>query len=411
MAKKTYIGISNLICDGLITYVGDEFGGWWECPVVNENLLPYHGESVGGYTVEFDGTVYSDVWLSSEGLEWSVGFGDYNVYIEAFGTMYVPDFITLDTTTDHTIKIYKGAESVVKEVKKSYIGGIGGVAKKIKKGYIGDENGIARLFFSGGVDVATMAISYTGNHTDQVVTMGDGKQYRLLTLTSTGTLTLEEKVNAEVWLCNGGKSGSKGSVNTSSKNYYGGNGGAGGNFSWGNVSFDKTTVTIASANGTSSFGLTLSSSGTGAGGGKGGQSVYYNSPRGANGAGGSAASADTRPFKDSYFTQYPCAGGGGGELSHTGTKYYGGCGGSSTTAGATGSSSIKCVGGNTGGGRGGYVAGTFTIASNPGDAATYYGSGGGGGSTDFDNSEQYGSGNGGAGYQGICYIRIPLEQG
>ena len=43
------------------------------------------------------------------------------------------------------------------------------------------------------VDVSALAIAYTGNMTDEIVTMGDGNQYRLLTLISFGTLSIPEK--------------------------------------------------------------------------------------------------------------------------------------------------------------------------------------------------------------------------
>ena len=54
------------------------------------------------------------------------------------------------------------------------------------------------------VDVSALAIAYTGNMTDEIVTMGDGNQYRLLTLISSGTLSIPAEVKADVWLCGGG---------------------------------------------------------------------------------------------------------------------------------------------------------------------------------------------------------------
>ena len=61
------------------------------------------------------------------------------------------------------------------------------------------------------VDVSALAIAYTGNMTDEIVTMGDGKQYRLLTLISSGTLSIAQEVKADVWLCGGGARGGSGS--------------------------------------------------------------------------------------------------------------------------------------------------------------------------------------------------------
>lgn len=55
------------------------------------------------------------------------------------------------------------------------------------------------------VDVSALAIAYTGNMTDEIVTMGDGNQYRLLTLISSGTLSIPAEVKADVWLCGGGR--------------------------------------------------------------------------------------------------------------------------------------------------------------------------------------------------------------
>ena len=280
-------------------------------------------------------------------------------------------------------------DSTYREAKTGFLT-VDGIYRKIKKGFI-TSGGVWKEFFSGGVDVAAMAISYSGNHTDQVVTMGDGKKYRLLTLTSSGILTLEEEVSADVWLCYGGGNGASYNGNV------GGAGGSGGIFCNETATLPKTsTITIAAAGGASNIsGVNLSNWLTGAGGGggaNGGSKVY--------GTGGVKAGGDTRPFQDSYFTSYPCAGGGGGGSanSKSGSNYSGGNGGSSTGAGANGSGYSYSNGGVTGGGRGAYLSGGAT-------AATYYGSGGGGGQ---GSSYEYGGGK--SGYQGLCVIRIPLEQ-
>lgn len=282
-----------------------------------------------------------------------------------------------------------------------------GVAKKIKRIYTSDESGTAQLFFSGGVDVSAMGISYSGKMVDHnVVTMGNGKQYRLLELTSSGTLTLEGEVNADVWVCHGGKKGANGTyVSGATYPYQGGKGGDGGSFC--NISTalpEKLVITIAAAAGSTSInGVTLSSWVNGAKGGTGGKCVDY---RGEAGVGGAKAGGDTRPFQDSYFTKYPCAGGGGGEAweDNYGSAKGAGCGGSSFGAGGVSNPSANMpVGGETGGGTGaGYVN-----RQSGATAGTYYGSGGGGGAyhyIDYDNS------NGKSGYQGACFIRIPLEQ-
>lgn len=63
-------------------------------------------------------------------------------------------------------------------------------------------------------------ITYTGTMTDQIVLMSN-VAYRLLTLTSSGTLTISNSRKADVWMCNGGNGGTAG-------DYAGGTGGGGG---------------------------------------------------------------------------------------------------------------------------------------------------------------------------------------
>ena len=56
---------------------------------------------------------------------------------------------------------------------------------------------------AAGIDVATLSINYTGAHQDYgVVQMNDG-DYRLLALTSSGTLTIDKPVNCEVCVVGG----------------------------------------------------------------------------------------------------------------------------------------------------------------------------------------------------------------
>ena len=55
-----------------------------------------------------------------------------------------------------------------------------------------------------GIDVAALAISYTGVYQDYgVVQMNDG-DYRLLAFTSSGTLTVDKPVNCKVCVVGGG---------------------------------------------------------------------------------------------------------------------------------------------------------------------------------------------------------------
>ena len=280
------------------------------------------------------------------------------------------------------------------------------------------------------IDIATMGISYTGNYTDNVVTMS-GKQYRLLTLTSSGILNLETEVAADVWMCSGGTSGNDGNVSSSYKQYAGG-GGAGGfakqfstqlsegdhvavigvggskisastsnTFNPGShTSFDNQQTEGTFVLGNTAYKYYGTSGGTGGGGGRGG--------------GGKGDGLSKVPFGDSAaFPNTPCAGGGGGG-NRQGTFYaYGGVGGTNGADGSSGDtgSYFGGAGGAYGGGKGGNgVAQSSAKAELDGNAATFYGGGGGGGGRGGGSSGYEWSGAGGAGYQGVIYVRIPLEQ-
>ena len=268
--------------------------------------------------------------------------------------------------------IFTGVNSVARKVPKAYIG-VSGVARKIKKAYIGDANGKARLFFAG-LDIASIAITYTGNYTDKVVTI-NGKTYRLLTLTSSGTLTLEESVTGDVWMVGGGSSGQKGQYSPMN----GGNGGGGGMSRFDqNITIAKTNTAVIGSGGTattdpyygtiggqSSFNnlSTPVPSYFGNGGSGGGQ--------GGNNAGNSG-SASTYSGTGDGLSKWPfevanlsgmnlhSGGGGGGTMFNEGNYYYyyGGNGGSNGSGGkqdATSySSSARRTGGTYGGGTGGF---------------------------------------------------------
>lgn len=279
---------------------------------------------------------------------------------------------------------------------------VDGIYHKIKKAFK-TIDGVYNLLWSTGPDIATMGISYTGTMTDKVVTMS-GVQYRLLELKKSGTLTIDQEVNAEVWMCSGGAKGGNGSatdmtdIDWSAK---GGKGGNGGKFIQYTTTLAKSTVvTVGAAAGVSQVGdIKSTSTGciTASGGGGGGNNTKSGV---SHGGGGAKSKGDTRPFADSYFTKYPCAGGGGGSARWSSSVYYGGSGGSSTTAGTGGANATKpAQGGTTGGGKGAYYSSAAT-------AATYYGSGGGGGHG--EDGTKYSAG--ASGYQGIVYIRIPIEQ-
>lgn len=258
---------------------------------------------------------------------------------------------------------------------------------------------IASAIAGSGIDVTTIPITYTGNMTDEIVTMGDGKQYRLLTLTSSGTLTIAQPVVADIWLCGGGANG----IGASSSE--GGAGGGGGFV--GSIYKTKigTTVScvVGAARGSSSFGSIVSANGANSpnGGSGGGAKGYdFDSPP------GTGAGISTYPFLDTtYFPNQPhCAGGGGGSTYfRTSAQWRGGTGGSN---GSDGGNYVDASAGNGGAG-GRYGGGTGGWKGADGRNGYHYGSGGGGGG--FNGSyDEYGAG--GAGYQGVIYARIPLDQ-
>lgn len=281
---------------------------------------------------------------------------------------------------------------------------LNGAVKEITEGMTMTAGTAKKIALKSGIDVAAMAISYTGAYTDQLDVVMSGKTYRLLTLTGSGTLTLPQEITADVWLCAGGNGGASG-----------GRGGGGGLFSAKNkVAIDGSVVCTIGSGGSAAtvgnataFGASSISNG----------SNYYNGASG-GGSGGTGGGATTVPFGSSdYFSPHSAGGGGGGSSARytngNTVHYLGGAGGSNGSNGAaskkgSGWPSTKAAGGNLGGGAGGTYDGNRTTA---GSNATYYGSGGGGGGS-YEN-EKTGNirrGGGGAGYQGVIYVRIPYEQ-
>ena len=309
--------------------------------------------------------------------------------------------------------------------KKLYITDANGVHRKGVKAYL-TVNGVHILCYKGGVDVATMAISYSasGGMTDAGIVTMSGKQYRLLTLTKSGTLTVTEDVQAEVWLCGGGTSGAVNHTNTTQ-----GGGGAGAYAESGTVTLSGSMAAVIGAGGKEIAVDTANSSSAISynGGGKssfGGISVNAiagkaSSYKGVSGGTGGGAVTSTiptgdgkskYPFGDSSYFKCHCAGGGGGGLYvdflDAITRENGGNGGTNGGNGGkagSGSTSSAGAGGDYGGGAGG--SGSSVAANRSGKAASFYGSGGGG-----SGHYTLNCGNGGAGYQGVIYIRIPVEQ-
>ena len=250
-----------------------------------------------------------------------------------------------------------------------------------------------------GIDVAALSITYTGAHTDYgMVTMSDGARYRLLAFTSSGTLSIEQPVNCEVCVVGGGANGTKAASNL------GGAGGAGAYLKNQSVSaYGGGSVVVGARQGVSSIaGVSVNavsgkSGGTGAGG--------YPA--------GTGDGISKYPFEDTDYSLWAgkphCAGGGQGTEEYYGTGHKGGNGG---TNGGNGyrkpATQMHDPPGGVGGSYGGGTGGNATTAN--GENATYYGSGAGGGryyEDPFDRATLY---DGGSGYQGIVYMRIPEDQ-
>ena len=267
--------------------------------------------------------------------------------------------------------------------------------------------------------------SYTGNMTESIIT-SNSKQYKLYTITSSGILTVKGKLkNADIWLCGGGSNGTTGTGGTR-----GGTGGAGAYCAQSNdqVLTGSYTVTIGSASAVTSFGTLLTTnavsgaSGGTVGGGSGGEvywatdyetaeRLFYNQ--------GSGDGKSKYPFLDSHNFYCHCAGGGGGAFyERTPSQDFGACNGNGGTNGGSGSAgSIVSYsgmgsfsggsGGNRGGGRGGNSGKSVTPSA--GSNASFYGSGGGGGGYYYRDYSDMTTKAGGAGYQGVCYVRVPYQ--
>ena len=255
-----------------------------------------------------------------------------------------------------------------------------------------------------GIDVSALSITYTGTYTDYgMVTMSDGARYRLLAFTSSGTLSIEQPVNCEVCVVGGGANGAKAAGDR------GGDGGAGAYLKNQSVSaYNGGSVVVGAGQGVSSIAdVSVNAvSGKNGGTGAGGQTA------------GTGDGISKYPFEDTGYSLWAgkphCGGGGQGAYATPiyGNPPVGTSGGNGGTNGGNGDKQVDGqsppsggVGGSYGGGKGNSGEG-----AGEGENATYYGSGAGGGlcyEPKYDNFLYY---NGGSGYQGIVYIRIPVIQ-
>ena len=264
-------------------------------------------------------------------------------------------------------------------------------------------NGIAKQFFS-----SETVVTYTGSHTITQVTNG-GVTYNLMTMTNTGTLTVDGDP-VQAWICGGGGAGATGTYNSgASTGTCGGGGGAGGYVASGTLQPGTYAVSIASARGTSKIGSVLTAnygrSGSAHAGGSGGSGGGSSSVVSTNWtpAGGSGAGVSTYPFGITSLYAH-CAGGGAGVCGSW--NYDCGAGGTNGSNGGTpveesstsGLSGRPGSGGTRGGGKGG-----DRLSNQTGRAASFYGSGGGGGGS---NTSAF---TGGSGYQGVGYVLWPIQ--
>ena len=257
--------------------------------------------------------------------------------------------------------------------------------------------------FGGGTKTVSQAVTvqekktmtYSGDHTSKTITSG-GVEYTLYTITGSGTLTVEgEFADTSIWLCGGGANGQKGSTSYG----YGGGGGYAASHT-GKIEQGTYTVTIGAAAGTTSFGSLATAKGaSGKNGGTGGGNY------------GKGDGIAKYPFADTANFKCHCAGGGGGESKQyatggSATTRTGGIGG--TNGGDGGDTGSGTAGGDYGGGQGGDAYVTYDEAyAWGGESATFYGSGGGGGGYAKSGGSTTDKGIGGAGYQGVVYIRVP----
>ena len=253
------------------------------------------------------------------------------------------------------------------------------------------------------------------------------------------TVTGRPNIACAVWMCGGGGGGAY--ARSSNANPNGGGGGGGGFYALYEGPLSDGLITIgqggaqtgtadATNGGASSLAMTALNETITANGGYAGTSTFsgtgYPSNGGNGGSGGGASGTTGIPGTGQGGNAYPfgdmtnfanpwCAGGGAGGSLNSQTFLFrtGGAGGTNGGSGgamqdgATSNDVMGGLGGIEGGGNGGSArAGVTTILT--GGYGTMYGAGGGGGSRRYIPPTQA-VGNGGAGFQGIVIIRIPIS--
>lgn len=284
---------------------------------------------------------------------------------------------------------YIGVNGAARKVASMYVG-VDGVARKVTKGYIGVD-GLVRQFYGAA---QPFSYAYTGDCTESEATI-DGVAYTVLTITSSGTLSVTRAISADVWLCGGGANGKM--YSKSSIASYAGGGGGGGYANNGTLAIEASlAITVPSAGGIANCGNINANPGSsdtsgaanrGTDGGSGGGEGGSNSSSGGVGKGAGTSTIPTQ-FGS---TQAHCAGGAGG--SYLRSFRYGGNGGSN---GSDGDGQTRTA---ANGRKGGAVGG-----GNENSSATFYGGGGGGANCTSDESAFAGKG-----YQGVVYIRWKKE--
>ena len=282
---------------------------------------------------------------------------------------------------------------------------LSGLTRKVKAGYA-VRGGVHRQFYCAGP-----LVTFSGAHTISDITI-DGKAYKLMTMTGSGTLTVAGE-GVRYWMCGGGGNGGTSSATGSgaSWTYYSGAGGGGGYVKTGILSGGRWTVLIGSAGSETSMSKgtnTITAGGgadTGAGGTAGGCAQAFAYP---------TLTVITTYAYGTGVSTYPfglvplyahCAGGGSGAFGQSnpaGKKngYNGGTNGGDGTTIQSSGTAAGGTGGTKGGGDGGVGANSASLRA--GGAATFYGAGGGGGGMWLSST-----GTGGAGYQGVAYVLVP----